>query len=92
MKGYKVNSQNWANYLEIALGSLYFVFLVWALLKAYWVVVPFLALFTIGFFYIGLLSWWERSKNQRQARSVSLNSSTRDIEEGHISDSLIIAE
>ncbi len=92
MKGYKVNSQNWANYLEIALGSLYFVFLVWALLKAYWVVVPFLALFTIGFFYIGLLSWWERSKSQRQARSVSLNSSTRDSEEGHISDSLIIAQ
>ncbi len=73
MKSYKVNSQNWANYLEIALGILYFSFLIWALMKAYWVVVPFLLLFTIGFFYIGLLSLRERVKNQQKTQSLSLH-------------------
>ena len=101
MKSYKVNSQNWANYLEIALGLLYFSFLVWALLKAYWVVVPFLLLFTIGFFYIGLLSLRERVNNQRQARSLSrsnakvLKANTPSpslTEHAHLPDSLVVAE
>lgn len=77
MKSYKANSQNWANYLEIALGALYFSFLIWALLKAYWVVVPFLLLFTIGFFYIGLLSLRERLQNKVKSPSIPLNNTVK---------------
>lgn len=63
---YKTNSQNWSTYLEIALGTLYAAFLVWAVLKAYWIVVPFLTLFAIGFYYTGLLSLKETHGLKRE--------------------------
>ena len=68
-KSYKANSQNWANYLEIALGMLYLGFLIWALQKAYWVVVPFLLIFAIGFFYIGLSTLKERWARKIQTKA-----------------------
>ena len=58
-KKYQANSQNWGTYLELILGSLYAAFLTWAVMKSYWVVVPFLLLFAIGFFYTGLSSLLE---------------------------------
>jgi len=46
-KSYQSNSQNWATYLELVLGSVYLGFLLWAIAQAYWIVVPFLSLFPL---------------------------------------------
>lgn len=64
---YKTNSQNWSTYLEIALGMLYVAFLVWAVLKAYWIVTPFLTLFALGFLYTGVLSLNETLGRRRKS-------------------------
>ena len=53
---YKTNSENWASYLELTLALIYSSFLAWAIYQAYWIVIPFLALFAIGFFYTSLSS------------------------------------
>ena len=42
--------------LELGLAILYTAFSIWACLQAYWIVVPFLSLFAIGFFYTSILS------------------------------------
>ena len=63
---YKTNSQLWSTYIEIALGLLYSAYLIWALTKSYWVVVPFLLLFALGFFYTGLTSLSESFKLQKR--------------------------
>ena len=42
--------------LELGLALLYTVFSIWACLQAYWIVVPFLTLFAVGFFYTSILS------------------------------------
>jgi cellulose synthase/poly-beta-1,6-N-acetylglucosamine synthase-like glycosyltransferase len=55
-QSYQVNSENWSTTLELALAILYTLFLIWACLQAYWIVVPFLSLFAIGFFYTSVLS------------------------------------
>ncbi len=65
---YRTHSQTWANYLEIGLGTLYLGFLFWAVSKEYWLVVPFLTLFAIGFFYIGFstaLETWQLKTAQK---------------------------
>jgi len=93
--GYQTNSQNWANYLELALGTLYFSFLLWAVSKSYWIVVPFLLLFTIGFFYTGTLSLLERRKQVSKKAPVTLipSSPVNDFQ-GHseTSDVFMVAE
>jgi len=67
-QSYKANSRNWSTYLEIALGTLYSGFLLWAIAKSYWIVVPFLSLFAIGFFYTGILSLREKWAQQSAAQ------------------------
>ena len=42
--------------LELGLAVLYTVFSIWACLQSYWIVVPFLTLFAIGFFYTSIMS------------------------------------
>jgi len=66
---YQANSQNWATYFELLLGTVYTLFLVWALSRNYWMVSPFLALFAFGFFYTGFFSLiqnYSKSKLQRK--------------------------
>ncbi len=53
---YKTQSENWATVLELTLAFIYSAFLAWAIYKAYWIVIPFLALFAIGFFYTSVSS------------------------------------
>ncbi len=55
-QSYQVNSENWSTMLELGLAILYTAFSIWACLQAYWIVVPFLSLFAIGFFYTSILS------------------------------------
>lgn len=76
---YKTNSQNWSSYLEIALGTLYTVFLIWALTKTYWVVVPFLTLFALGFFYTGLTSLRESFNLNKDMQQLSNLEEQRNI-------------
>jgi len=69
---YRVNSQKWSNYLELGLSALYTGFLIWAITQAYWIVVPFLALFAAGFLYTGLSSQLEiRRRNIARKMSVT---------------------
>jgi len=98
-KSYQSNSQNWATYLELVLGSVYLGFLLWAIAQAYWIVVPFLSLFAIGFFYTGLMSlrqsWSQESHkkpllisdNEKKASDVVKPQKFKEA-----SDTLIIAE
>lgn len=67
---YKTNSQNWSSYLEVALGTLYTAFLIWAVAKTYWVVVPFLTLFALGFFYTGISSLRESFKRNKDVATI----------------------
>jgi cellulose synthase/poly-beta-1,6-N-acetylglucosamine synthase-like glycosyltransferase len=53
---YKALSTRSFDYIEIMLAVFYAGNLIWAVSKGYWVVVPFLALFTSGFLYTGLMS------------------------------------
>lgn len=57
---YSAVSALWADRLEIILGTAYMIYLVWAGLNGYWIVMPFLALFSLGFFFTGLHSLAER--------------------------------
>lgn len=53
---YKAVSALWADRLEIGLAAIYIGYLAWAISKGYFIVVPFLALFAIGFMFTGLHS------------------------------------
>ena len=71
---YQANSQNWATYFELLLGTVYTLFLVWALSRNYWMVSPFLTLFAIGFFYTGFFSLvqnYSKSKAQRKYKAAA---------------------
>ena len=52
--GYAAISARWAEYLELFLAFLYGTYLVWAIMQGYWVVTPFLALFAVGFLFVGV--------------------------------------
>jgi len=75
---YKTNSQNWSTYLELALGTLYLGFLIWALSKSYWIVVPFLTLFALGFFYTGLMSLSETFSHSKAMKKQYVPIRTKD--------------
>jgi len=64
-QAYKTHSEDWATFLELSLGILYSGFLVWAVYQSYWIVIPFLALFAIGFFYTSLLSLKESFEQKK---------------------------
>ena len=71
---YQANSQNWATYFELLLGTVYTLFLIWALSRNYWMVSPFLTLFAFGFFYTGfssLIQNYSRSKVQRKYKAAA---------------------
>lgn len=78
---YQVNSENWATVLELVLALLYTIFLVWAALRSYWIVIPFLALFAIGFFYTSLSSLKESLDTRLSIRAAkqSLASNSSDV-------------
>jgi len=78
-KSYQANSQTWANYLEISLGSLYLGFLVWAIAQAYWLVVPFLSIFAIGFFYIGFATLLEKRQPKPGKTTTLITTTTQPI-------------
>jgi hypothetical protein len=58
---------------------LYIGFMVWAISRAYWIVVPFLALFAIGFLFTGLSSQLEsrRRKVKITPAPLSLNAASK---------------
>jgi len=66
---YKAHSESWAMRLEFSLGLLYSAFVIWAISQSYWIVVPFLLLFAIGFFYISIQSLKENLE-QKQAQDI----------------------
>lgn len=53
---YKTLSARWAHLLEIALGLAYFSYILWAFMRGYYLIIPFLALFAVGFAAVGLSS------------------------------------
>lgn len=57
---YNAVSAHWADRLEIVLGGAYLGYFFWAGMNGYWIVMPFLALFSLGFLFTGLLSVTER--------------------------------
>jgi len=98
-KSYQSNSQNWATYLELVLGSVYLGFLLWAIAQAYWIVVPFLSLFAIGFFYTGLMSLrqsWSQESHKKPLLISDNEKKPSDVVKPQkfkeASDTLIIAE
>ena len=64
-QSYKTHSEISATFVELSLALLYSAFLIWALAKSYWIVVPFLILFALGFFYTSLLSLKETFDEKR---------------------------
>jgi len=83
---YRVNSQKWASYFELALSALYGAFTVLAILQSYWLVVPFLALFTSGFFYTGLSSVIESyNRNKTLTQQVALPNEMQNLYEESVS-------
>ena len=64
-QNYKTNNENWATILELSLALIYSGYLVWAIYKSYWIVIPFLALFAIGFFYTSLSSLKENLSQKK---------------------------
>ena len=72
-QSYQVNSENWSTMLELGLAILYTVFSIWACLQSYWIVVPFLSLFAIGFFYTSILSFKETVTLKIKTRSNTTN-------------------
>lgn len=83
---YHVNSQTWSNYFELAMSALYGMFTYLAFSKAYWVVVPFLALFTFGFFYTGISSLIESyRRNKKTSSKPILPNDANKIYEGNSS-------
>ena len=68
---YKMHSELSATLLELALALLYSAFLVWSIGQSYWVVMPFLFLFAIGFFYISTSSLKEVFDDRRTSKQSS---------------------
>ena len=68
---YKMHSELSGTLLELALALLYSAFLVWATIQSYWVVVPFLFLFAIGFYYISISSLKEIFDDRRTSTQSS---------------------
>lgn len=96
-KSYQANSQIWGTYLELILGSIYVAFLTWAVIKTYWIVVPFLMLFAIGFYYTGISSILQtrrRSKliNQATNPKVAMPALVTEPNYAQIADSFTPAE
>ena len=81
-QSYQVNSENWSTMLELGLAILYTAFSIWACLQSYWIVVPFLSLFAIGFFYTSILSLKEtlalKIKTRPNSPSKTLAPTTED--------------
>ncbi len=72
---YKTHSELSATLLELSLAFLYSGFLVWAISRSYWVVIPFLLLFAAGFFYTSLSSLKEvldDRKTSKRDRSTAI--------------------
>ncbi|MEP6343522.1 MAG: cellulose synthase family protein [Maricaulaceae bacterium] len=69
---YKTHSEMWSTLLELFLAIIYTAFLIWAISQSYWIVIPFMALFAIGFFYISLLSLKEKSANKKLSYATAL--------------------
>ena len=96
-KNYKTNSENWATHLELALAMLYSGFLVWAVYKSYWIVVPFLALFALGFFYTSVSSIRESlNKNYlsqpREPSSEGINVTAENFHQAQYYKTILTAE
>ena len=64
-KAYAAHSEDWSTRLELSLALLYTAFLLWAMSQSYWLVIPFLTLFAIGFFYISILSLKESAAQMK---------------------------
>lgn len=71
-QNYKTSSENWATILELTLALTYSGFLTWAIYKSYWIVIPFLVLFAIGFFYTSLSSLNESIPRKNPIQSTDL--------------------
>lgn len=63
---YAAISAQWAEALELFLAFLYGCYLFWAISQGYWIVTPFLALFMIGFLFVGLGSIAARLRNRAE--------------------------
>jgi len=57
---YKALSSQASDSVEIGLAVFYGLNMIWAVLQGYWIVVPFLTLFSIGFLFTGGQSFWTR--------------------------------
>lgn len=64
---YKTVGVIWAEWLEVALAVTYLGYMIWAISRSYWVVVPFLAVFAVGFFFTGSQSLLSRRKQVQVA-------------------------
>ena len=91
-KSYQANSQNWATYFELVLGSVYFGFLLWAVAQAYWIVVPFLSLFALGFFFTGVSSFKQSRAQAIQKRPVVPSGIETTAPAFEPSNGLVVAE
>ena len=91
-KSYQANSQNWATYFELVLGSVYFGFLLWAVAQAYWIVVPFLSLFALGFFFTGVSSFKQSRAQAIQKRPVVSSGIETTAPAIEPSNGLVVAE
>jgi len=85
-QSYKAHSENWATATELFLAVLYSLFLVWAIYQSYWIVVPFLVLFALGFFYISIFSLKESFEQKKrllrvkELNTLSLNMPSSRVE------------
>ena len=70
-QSYKTHSEISATLLELSLAILYSGFLLWAFSQSYWIVIPFLLLFAIGFFYTSLLSLKESFADRKARRPIA---------------------
>ena len=66
-ESYKAFSIRWMDRLELILALFYSLYFIWAASKGYWVVLPFLALFSAGFFFTGYQSL--RTKQQQSLKT-----------------------
>ena len=64
-KAYAAHSEDWSTRLELSLALVYTAFLLWAMSQSYWIVIPFLTLFSVGFFYISILSLKESAAQMK---------------------------
>ncbi len=68
--GYFAVQSIWADTLEVIIGTFYLGYLMIAIHNQYWIVVPFLSLFTIGFYYTGLQSLLTRRRQNSIQKNV----------------------